>query len=80
VNCTDCHVEGDSFGELVFDHQRHSRFPLDRDHEKLACAACHKPQRLSDGITAIRYKPLGTKCGDCHVASGPRRAKLRGQR
>jgi hypothetical protein len=80
VNCSQCHVVGNSFGELVFDHQQHSQFQLDRDHAKLACAACHKPQPLPDGSTAIRYKPLGTQCGDCHVAVGPRSRRLRGQR
>ncbi len=80
VNCKQCHVAGDSFRELVFDHRLHSRFRLDRDHEKLACTSCHKPQQLLDGRTAIRYKPLGTTCGDCHVARGPRIPGLRGQR
>jgi hypothetical protein len=80
VRCTQCHVEGDSFRELVFDHQRHSQFPLDRDHVTLACSACHKPQPLRDGRTAIRYKPLGTQCGDCHVPRGSRRAEVRNPR
>ncbi|MCA9261618.1 MAG: cytochrome c3 family protein [Planctomycetales bacterium] len=71
VNCAQCHAEGMSFRELVFDHQRHSRFPLDRDHVRLSCDACHKIQSLSGGTTAIRYKPLGTLCGDCHIPRGP---------
>ncbi len=80
VNCTQCHVEGESFGKLVFDHQRDSQFKLDREHRNLACSACHKPHPLPGGKTAIRYKPLGTKCGDCHAARGPRRTGGRGRR
>lgn len=80
VSCTQCHVEGKSFRELAFDHQKHSQFKLDRDHVNLACSACHKPQPLSGGRSAVRYKPLGTKCGDCHVPRGPRPAGTRSPR
>ena len=73
VDCSQCHLEGDRFSELRFDHQTDSVFHLDETHVGLACAACHKPQQLSNGQSAIRYKPLGTRCGDCHVPQGPRR-------
>ncbi len=76
VDCARCHKEGSSFRDLVFDHQRDSRFRLDDLHRRLACAACHRPQKLPDGSTAIRYKPLGTQCGDCHLPSGPRPARF----
>lgn len=80
VSCTKCHVDGMSFRELAFDHGIDSIFKLDRDHRDLNCAACHKPQRLPGGGTAVRYKPLGDKCGDCHVPRGPRPKRTRAQR
>ncbi len=72
TDCTRCHVEGNSFSELIFNHQKDSQFVLDKNHAKLPCAACHRPVRLRDGRTAIHYKPLGSECGDCHVPTGPR--------
>ena len=77
VDCTKCHVEGDSFQQLSFNHQRDSRFVLDQQHARLKCSACHQRQRLSDGRTATRYKPLGIQCGDCHVPRGPRQTPSR---
>ena len=66
TDCARCHADA---GALLFDHQRDSRYALDASHEKLECAACHRPWPLPDGTTAIRYKPLGVECTDCH---GPR--------
>jgi hypothetical protein len=72
VNCASCHREEGTFRSLRFDHQKGSRFPLDELHSKIACAACHKPMPVGDGVKSVRYKPLGTKCGDCHDPRGPR--------
>jgi len=63
TDCTRCHMDA---GGLAFDHQRDSRYALDEIHAPLACAACHVPWPLPDGGQAVRYKPLGTKCVDCH--------------
>jgi len=71
VNCASCHREAGTFKNLLFDH-KNSRFPLDEVHSKVACAKCHVPVPVGDGIKAIRYKPLGTKCGDCHDPRGSR--------
>ena len=65
TDCTGCHRTNESFKQITFDHQRDSRFPLDDDHAKLECAACHKPVDVG-GREIVRYKPLGTKCADCH--------------
>ena len=72
VNCSSCHREEGTFKSLRFDHQKQSRFPLDELHSKLACATCHKSMPVGGGVNAVRYKPLGTKCGDCHDPRGPR--------
>lgn len=65
-SCEECHASSETWGSLRFDHARDSRFALDANHAKLACAACHRPTPLANGRTAIRYKPLGTTCVDCH--------------
>ena len=32
---------------------------------KVACAKCHVGYQTGSG-PIVRYKPLGTACGDCH--------------
>ena len=54
-----------NFFNNVFDHDKDSRFPLDKDHRNLACVACHKPVEFA-GRSVVRYKPLGIVCADCH--------------
>jgi len=65
-SCQECHASSQAWSAPRFDHARDSRFALDANHEKLACAACHRPWPLANGRTAIRYKPLGTTCVECH--------------
>lgn len=65
TDCARCHASFDAFTTVTFDHQKDSRFPLDDDHGKLACAACHKPVDVA-GRAVVRYKPLGVQCADCH--------------
>ncbi|MEO6593834.1 MAG: cytochrome c3 family protein [Planctomycetota bacterium] len=64
TDCACCHTAS-AWPELHFDHQRQSRFALDGLHEKLACAKCHLGYTVGTS-TLVRYKPLGTACGDCH--------------
>lgn len=70
ADCARCHGDLHSFTADRFDHARDSRFALDGDHADLDCAACHKPWRVSGGREVVRYKPLGTRCGDCHGFGG----------
>lgn len=63
TDCARCHQDA---GGLAFDHQRDSRFALDEVHAKLECAVCHVPWPLPGGGEAVRYKPLGIECADCH--------------
>ena len=77
-NCAACHDPSRSFADEIFDHQRDSRFALDKDHAKLACAACHVPVALASGALAVRYKPLGTRCVDCHGLAQPGRRTGKG--
>ncbi|MCY2961929.1 MAG: hypothetical protein NTY35_17365 [Planctomycetota bacterium] len=68
TDCAQCHATAPSFLALDFDHQHDARFALDTTHAKLACSACHVPWPLPGGGSAVRYKPLGVVCGDCHAA------------
>ena len=70
TDCAACHATAPDFLALDFDHQRDSRFALDTTHARLECSACHVPWPLPGGGTAVRYKPLGVVCGDCHDARG----------
>ena len=65
TNCRRCHRVAESFSELAFNHEVHSRFALGEAHEDVACDACH-PTVLQDGVEFIRYRPLKTGCADCH--------------
>lgn len=64
VACESCH-RSSGWSDLLFVHNKDSRFVLDGAHEKLACRACHKPVSISNHLTVL-YKPLGTHCVDCH--------------
>lgn len=66
ADCARCHTES-AFSELVFDHQRDSRFALDETHRSLACASCHRSYPTDQG-DVVHYRPLGTECADCHAA------------
>lgn len=65
-NCTDCHTT-QSFTQLSFDHALDARFALDATHAALDCDACHQSVPTADGRQAVRYRPLGTACADCHT-------------
>ncbi len=72
TDCARCHQSAASFADLAFDHQRDARFALDENHRGLDCGACHQPWPLAGGGEAVRYKPLGVECADCHLGGNPR--------
>lgn len=58
TNCTKCHSQDGWKGEnLLFNHDRMTAYPLDRDHINVACAKCHKENK---------WKGIDTKCASCH--------------
>jgi len=71
-DCARCHDELASSWQLPsFDHDQ-TAFALDATHAKVACNACHTSEPLRSGGEAVRYKPMGTACMDCHaVLPGP---------
>jgi hypothetical protein len=64
--CDTCH-DTRSFRVASFDHAT-TRYPLDGAHRTVACNACH-PLVTEKGRECRRYRPLGTKCRDCHGES-----------
>jgi hypothetical protein len=66
VECIRCHRVSDSFADLSFDHEVHSRFKLGPAHSDVRCEQCHVPEEMGDGITAVRYRPIPHECSDCH--------------
>ncbi len=72
VDCARCH-QPLHFKSLVFNHNLDARFVLGDAHQAVACAACHKAERISGhtgGHTGerdvARYRPLPHACVDCH--------------
>ena len=66
TSCDRCHKSAAGFRRLAFNHDMHSRFPLDKAHRQVACAACHKPLLWNGTRKVVRYRPLNTRCAACH--------------
>ncbi|MFM1872986.1 MAG: hypothetical protein RL398_2408 [Planctomycetota bacterium] len=67
TDCASCHGNA-SFAIERFDHSR-TAFPLDATHARVDCARCHVGYSVGER-TVVRYRPLGTACGDCHKLGG----------
>jgi hypothetical protein len=66
VACESCHTTA-SYSIEKFDHTRKARYELTGGHQALACSACHKPESLKSGQTAVRYRLGYRECRDCHA-------------
>jgi hypothetical protein len=64
--CAQCH-KITSFADLTFDHDKDSRFALTGKHADTPCAGCHRPQKIANGRTFVRYKPIDLACASCHT-------------
>jgi hypothetical protein len=68
--CDLCHTtSGFERSRLIFQHDRHSRFPLLGKHATVACDECHRREKASfpsGTAEAIRYRPLSVECASCH--------------
>ena len=64
TDCNRCHnTEG--WDSEYFDHSK-TRFPLDGEHAKLDCSACHPNELQADGIERVLYRIEKLNCIDCH--------------
>ena len=77
TDCARCHTDTGKFTATTFDHQKDSSFKLDALHVGLACSACHRPYELAGGAKVVRFRPLGTRCEDCHDSRTLRGAEAR---
>jgi hypothetical protein len=67
TDCARCHAPASAdFSATRFDHAHDARFAPGERHRDVACASCHQAYDLSGGSTVVRYRPLGTRCADCH--------------
>lgn len=66
TDCFRCHKTTETWSVSAFNHETDSRFPLAGSHAKVSCAACHRPALQPDGRAVIQYRPLTTRCEDCH--------------
>jgi hypothetical protein len=65
-DCQRCHSSTENWTADRFDHNRDARFKLEGVHANLVCSACHPAVRQPDGRNVVQYRPLGTRCEDCH--------------
>jgi hypothetical protein len=69
--CSVCHGF-DSFADASrFDHERDAGFQLAGAHAAIACAACHRDEELAPGARGPRYRPVPSRCEDCHGGAKP---------
>jgi hypothetical protein len=67
--CDVCHDSGAFVPAARFDHDADSAFPLEGAHRSVACAKCHPEARRPDGSKGILYRPVSTRCEDCHAST-----------
>jgi hypothetical protein len=65
-DCRRCHDSTENWTANRFDHDRDARFKLEGVHTNLVCSACHPTVRQPDGEGVVQYRPMGTRCEDCH--------------
>lgn len=66
TKCDSCHNSPISWKKLSFNHNKQARFALDEAHANIACAECHPQVTLKNGVKIIQYKPIRSRCEDCH--------------
>ncbi len=67
--CQACHTESDWKTTPKFDHNIHTRYPIDGEHSKLNCLECHTTQDKNKKIIASVYrwpKLTDKTCESCH--------------
>jgi hypothetical protein len=77
--CESCHLER-GWKELLFDHDRKTKFPLLGKHHDVKCVSCHKGDLYKEKLKTDCYSchqkddkhkgSFGPKCETCHVDRG----------
>jgi hypothetical protein len=68
--CESCHDVARFKPASRFDHSKVKTFPLDGAHRKVACVSCHPTVTPSGGKPMTLFKPVSSRCEDCHTGSG----------
>ncbi|MBI5430398.1 MAG: cytochrome C [Nitrosomonadales bacterium] len=78
AKCESCHVEKD-WKEILFDHDKKTKYPLIGKHKEAKCSSCHKGDLFKDKLqmTCVSCHKkeddkahkgkFGGKCESCHV-------------
>ena len=66
TRCERCHGSTRLWTAQKFVHERDALFPLEGAHAKISCRACHPVVPQKNGQPVIQYRPLNTRCEDCH--------------
>ncbi len=77
--CESCHTEHD-WKDVLFDHDKKTKFPLLGKHHGVKCGSCHKGDLYKDKLKTDCYSchkkddkhkdSFGPKCESCHVDRG----------
>ena len=77
--CESCHLEK-GWKEILFDHDKKTKYPLLWKHREAKCASCHKGDLYKDKLKMTcdschtkddKHKgAFGPKCETCHVEKG----------
>jgi len=80
--CESCHVERD-WKEILFDHDKKTKYPLLYKHKEAKCSSCHKGDLYKDKIKVTTCVSChkkeddkahkgnyGAKCESCHIEKG----------
>ena len=67
AKCASCHTQTEWTGrQLLFAHNRDSKFVLKGQHAEAACAKCHKPPADSTKLALAKFTGIPTECKQCH--------------
>src|SRR3972149_4254249 len=78
AKCESCHIEKD-WKEILFDHEKKTKYPLLGKHKETKCASCHKGDLLKDKLKTACVSchkkdddkahkgNFGAKCESCHI-------------
>jgi len=81
AKCESCHVERD-WKEILFDHDKKTKYPLIGKHKDATCGSCHKGDLFKDKLqmTCVSCHKkeddkahkgkFGTRCESCHIEKG----------
>ncbi len=66
-SCLACHtMQGWSKKELIFNHNRDSKYKLKGAHSAIECGKCHELSKDEQGATQVLLINMGVNCVDCH--------------